>query len=444
MRRYSGFDKVSEALSDLLTISKILFSADLLDIIRSRGLNLKHSPPSGKALFLRFEYGGGVAYALICCENEVTGFTLREGRKWVPGLEGIRRLKDVDGVTYVYGVSIDSLPEPIRSEALKAVRECRKLTYPDSLLGTQLYGFRIGSSVLVKSRHYIAIPAEREGVEYVLILPSEEVLKKDLSAYIVTSMALDFTIAVRGGYGGVVVGAVLPRSEYGDLDELVATPPALILRWREVSTLSKLGGAEAAASLLRATRYVASAHSMGLPHLWLDPSKVLIGKGGEGAEGTVVLGFLGRYSRSFARLVDERYGDPYAFVGVGGTKNDVYSLGMMFIESITGRVPKSYVAIAAAVKSIVTGTPKSLEGVEESVVRGLRDAVRRSVDSLINYLSKLDLRLKKLEERLFRRIGDASLRKALMSCVSLNLEERFPSAQELYNVLSSSAGFRRR
>ncbi len=444
MRRYKDFDKVSEALSDLLTISKILFSADLLDIIRSRGLNLKHSPPSGKALFLRFEFEGGVAYALICCEDEVTGFTLREGRKWVPGAEGIRRLKDVDGVTYVYGVSIDSLPEPIRSEALKAISECRKLTYPNSLLGTQLYGFRVGSSVLIKSRHYLAVPAEREGVEYVLILPSEEILEKDLSAYMVTSMALDFTIAVRGGYGGVVVGAVLPRYKYSDLNELIAMPPALILRWSRVSTLAGSGGGKATSSLLKATRYIARAHSMGLPHLWLDPSKVLIGRGREGREGTVVLGFLGRYSRSVARLVDERYGDPYAFVGMGSARSDVYSLGMMFIESLTGRVPKSYVGIATVMKSIATGTPRSLESVNESLIRGLRDAVKGGVDSLINYLSKLDLKLKKLEERLFRRIGDAGLRKALRSCVSLNLEERFPSAQELYNVLSSSTVFGRR
>ncbi len=441
MRRYSNFQKVSEIFSDLLVISKIMFSADLLDIIETQGPVLSYDSPVSTVVFVRFDYGEGKGYVLLCCKDMLIAAAAREGSRRVFGDDALKLVRDKKGTSYVYGVPLENLPSMLRPSVEKAVNECRELRYPDSLLGTQLYGLKVGNDVLISTEFIVVLPAELDGQKQILVLPSDTLVVSENGKIILSSLALDFSVALANGVR--VSGLFIPRTEYGSVNDLVTAPPSLVIPWASVTLLDnvmKQGKEDFARIVLRRViQYLTRAHEIGVAHLWLDPKKVLVTPVPEkgGSTQVFITGFLGRFPRKLTRFVNPSYCDPYLLLGIEGTHNDVYSLGMIVLETIAGSTLGSRAEIVLALRDALIGAQPSRAKEKYDLYSFIFSIARRDPSKLKDTLSKVvenDVVVKR-DKAVLAKVRDKRLREVLAGCLSLDISERPKEAKELLNVL---------
>ena len=441
MRRYSNFQKVSEILSDLLVISKIMFSADLLDIIESQGPVLSYDSPPSTVIFVRFDYGEGKGYVLLCCKDMLIAAAAREGSRRFFGDDALKLIRSKKGTSYVYGVLLENLPNTLRPSVEKAVDECRELRYPDSLFGTQLYGLRVGNDVLINTEFTVVLPAELDDRKQILVLPSDTLVVRKGGEVILSSLALDFSVALANGVR--VSGLFIPRTEYGSVNDLVTAPPSLVIPWASVTLLNNImrqGKKDFARIVLRrVVQYLARAHEIGVAHLWLDPKKVLVTPAPEkgGSTQVFITGFLGRFPRELTRFVNPSYCDPYLLLGIEGTHNDVYSLGMIVLETITGSTLESRAEVVLALRDALIGAQPSRAKEKSDLYSFIFSIARRDPSKLKDTLSKVvesDVVVKR-DKAVLAKVRDKRLREVLAGCLSLDISERPKEAKELLNVL---------
>ncbi len=441
MRRYSDFRKVSEALSDLLVISKIMFSANLLDIIESQGPVLSYDSPPSTVIFVRFDYGKGIGYVLLCCKDMLIATAAREGSKKVFGDDALKLIRNKKGTSYIYSILLENLPDTLRPSVEKAVNECRELRYPDSLLGTQLYGLKIGNDVLVKTEFIVVLPAELDDRKQILVLPSDTlVISKDGKA-ILSSLALDFSAALANGVE--VSGLFIPRTEYNSVNDLVTAPPSLVLPWTSVTLLDNLmrqGKKEFTGSILRrVVQYLVRAHEVGIVHLWLDPKKILVTSvpGARNSMQVFITGFLGKFLKGLTQFVNPLYCDPYLLLGIEGTHTDIYSLGMIVLETITGSALESRAEIVLALRDASIGAQPSKAKEKSDLYSFIFSTTRRDPGKLKDTLVKImknDMVVRR-DRVVLAKIRDKKLRDVLVRCLSLDISERPKEAKELLNAL---------
>ncbi len=441
MRRYSNFQKVSEILSDLLVVSKIMFSADLLDIIETRGPVLSYDSPPSTVVFVRFDYGEGKGYVLLCCKDMLIAAAAREGSRRVFGDDALKLIRDKKGTSYVYGVLLENLPSMLRPSVEDAVNECRELRYPDSLFGTQLYGLKVGNDVLINTEFTVVLPAELDNRKQVLLLPSDALVVSKDGKVILSSLALDFSVALANGVR--VSGLFIPRTEYGSVNDLVAAPPSIVIPWASVTLLDNImrqGKKDFAKIVLRSVvQYLGRAHEIGVTHLWLDPKKILVTPAPELGSPTQVFitGFLGRFPNGLTRFVNPSYCDPYLLLGIEGTHTDVYSLGMIVLETITGSTLRSRAEIVLALRDALTGTQPSRAKERSDLYSFIFSIARKDPGKLKDALSRIvkNDAVVKWDRAVLAKVRDKRLREVLARCLSLDISERPKEAKELLNVL---------
>ena len=441
MRRYSDFRKVSEALSDLLVISKIMFSANLLDIIESQGPVLSYDSPPSTVVFVRFDYGEGIGYVLLCCKDMLIATAAREKGRKVFGDDALKLIRNKKGTSYIYSILLENLPDTLRSSVERAVGECRELHYPDSLLGTQLYGLKIGNNVLVKTEFIVVLPAELDNRKQILVLPSDTlVVSKDGKA-ILSSLALDFSVALANRVE--VSSLFIPRTEYGSVNDLVAAPPSLVIPWASATSMDNLmkqGKKDFARSILkRVTQYLIRAHEIGIAHLWLDPKKILVTSvpGTRSSVQILITGFLGRFPKGLIRFANPFYCDPYLLLGLEGIHTDVYSLGMIVLETMTGLTLESRAEIVLALRDALVGTQPSGAKGKSDLYSLIFSTARKDPSKLKDAFVKImkNDRVVRRDRATLAKVRDKKLRDVLVRCLSLDISERPKEAKELLNAL---------
>ncbi len=441
MRRYSDFRKVSEALSDLLVISKIMFSANLLDIVESQGPVLSYDSPPSTVIFVRFDYGEGIGYVLLCCKDMLIATAARERGRKVFGDDALRLIRNRKGTSYVYSILLENLPDTLRPSVEKAVGECRELRYPDSLLGTQLYGLKIGNDVLINTEFIVVLPAELDNRRQILVLPSDTLVVGKDGRAILSSLALDFSVALANGVE--VSGLFIPRTEYGSVNDLVAAPPSFVIPWASVTLLDNLirqGKKDFARSVLRrVVQYLTHAHEIGITHLWLDPKKILVTSvpGMRGSMQVFITGFLGKFPKGLTRFANPSYCDPYLLLGIEGTHTDVYSLGMIVLETITGSTLGSRAEIVLALRDALIGTQPSKAKEKSNLYSFIFSIARKDPSKLKDALGRImkNNTVIRRDRAVLAKVRDKRLREVLVRCLSLDISERPKEAKELLNVL---------
>jgi len=440
MRRYSYFQKVSAALTDLLVVSKIMFSANLLDVIESKGPVLSYDSPPSTVIFVRFDYGKGIGYILLCCKDMLIAAATREGNKKVFGNDALKMIRNKKGTSYVYSILLENLPNALKSDVEKAVGECRELRYPDSLLGTQLYGLKISDNVLIDTEFMKVLLAESDNQKQVLILPSDALVVSMNERIILSSLALDFCVALANNIE--VSGLFIPRTKYGSVNEIITAPPSIIIPWVSAILLDNYLKSKERSSartiLAEVIQYVIRAHELGIVHLWLDPRKILVGLSPDGNPKQIfIAGFLGKFPKELIRFINPSYCDPYLLLGAEGVVADVYSLGMIILESLTGSTLESRREITAVLRDALIGAhPEDIKGKSE-LYSILFSIARKNPSKLRNALSKVvnnDI-IKRQDRAILTKVKDRELREVLMRCVSLNIDERPKTAKELLEVL---------
>jgi len=440
MRRYSYFQKVSAALTDLLVVSKIMFSANLLDVIESQGPVLSYDSPPSTVIFVRFDYGKGIGYILLCCKDMLIAVAAREGSKKVSGIDALKMIRNRKGTSYVYSILLENLPSVLKPDVEKAVGECRELRYPDSLLGTQLYGLKIGNSVLINTDFITVLPAELDNQKEILILPSDALIIGKNGKAILSSLALDLCVALANNVE--VSGLFIPRTEYNSVNDIITAPPSIVIPWTSATLLDeyfKRAEKDIAKAILReVTQYVVRAHELGISHLWLDPGKILVRIPSEkGPEQIFITGFLGKFPQGLVRFTNPSYCDPYLLLGVEGVVTDVYSLGMIVLKSLTGSTLESRREITAALRDALIGTrPEDVKG-KSKLYSIVFSTARKDPSKLRSTLSKImnnDI-VKRQDRAILTKVKDRKLREVLTRCLSLNIDERPRSAGELLEVL---------
>lgn len=440
MRRYSYFQKVSAALTDLLVVSKIMFSANLLDVIESQGPVLSYDSPPSTVIFVRFDYGRGVGYVLLCCKDMLIAAAAREGSKKVFGNDALRAIGNKKGTSYVYSVLLENLPSTLKPDVEKAVGECRELRYPDSLLGTQLYGLKIGNSVLVSTDFITVLPAESDNQREVLVLPSEALIIGKNGKVILSSLALDLCIALANNVE--ISSLFIPQTEYSSVNDIITAPPSIVIPWTSAtlldSYLERMKENSARTVLREIIQYVIRAHELGIAHLWLDPGKVLIGSPSKTKNRQVfITGFLGKFPQGLVRFTNPSYCDPYLLLGVEGVVTDIYSLGMIVLKSLTRSTLETRKEITAALRDALIGThPEDIKSKSElySIVFSTARKDPHRLRSTLSRIANNDI-IKRRDRIVLTKVKDRKLREVLTRCISLIIDERPRNAEELLEVL---------
>ncbi len=441
MRRYSNFQEISEYLSDLLIVSKIMFSANLLDIIESRGPVLSYDSPPSTVIFVRFDYGKGVGYVLLCCKDMLVAAAAREESRKVFGEEALRLIRSRKGTSYVYGVMLENIPENLRSGVEKAVSECRELSYPDALLETQLYGLKIGNDVLMSTDFIVVLPAELDSKKHVLILPSDTFMAGEFGRITLASLALDFSIALVNNVS--VSGIFIPRTTYDKVNDLVTAPPSIAISWANAFTLASImrqGRIDIIKDILKkAAQYLSRAHEVGVTHLWLDPQKILVTltPDRDAPMEVFISGFLGRFPKKLVKFVNPSYCDPYVLLGAGGTHTDTYSLGMMILEAVTGSTLETRAEIVLALRDALMNTQPGPAGRKSGLYSLIFSAARKDLEGLRDVLNRLvgNHKISRRDKAVLAKVKNRELRDTLARCLSLNIKERPTKIEELVNSL---------
>ncbi|MDR2932525.1 MAG: protein kinase, partial [Oscillospiraceae bacterium] len=151
-----------------------------------------------------------------------------------------------------------------------------------------------------------------------------------------------------------------------------------------------LGWKEAVHFTLQILRALQHAHDKGIVHRDIKPHNIMLLHNGE----IKVMDFgIARFARSEVRTITDRaigsvhYISPEQAMGDNtDEKSDIYSLGVMLFEMLTGRLPfDADTAVSVAIKQIQTqaARPRSInpdipEGLEEITMRAMqKDAARR-------------------------------------------------------------------
>src|SRR5881394_2963403 len=170
----------------------------------------------------------------------------------------------------------------------------------------------------------------------------------------------------------------------------------------ELKKRGKFSPAEAVAVLRPIMGVLNAAHSMGVVHRDLKPENIMIGKATTGGEPVVKLLDLGiaklrevagaeKTGSTNLTVAGQMLGTPYYMSPeqwgelphdgnseIDG-RADIYSLGVVFYELITGQRPFSGVTLAELRRQHVSVVPKPLHEVDASVPESFGKAIARSI-----------------------------------------------------------------
>jgi serine/threonine protein kinase len=170
----------------------------------------------------------------------------------------------------------------------------------------------------------------------------------------------------------------------------------------EVRKHGKFSAADAVAVLDPIMSVLNAAHAMGVVHRDLKPENIMIGKPSTGGEPVVKLLDLGiaklrevagaeKTGNTNLTIAGQMLGTPYYMSPeqwgelpddgnseIDG-RADIYSLGVVFYELITGQRPFSGVTLAELRRQHVSVVPKSLHEVDASVPENFSKAIARSI-----------------------------------------------------------------
>jgi tetratricopeptide (TPR) repeat protein len=215
---------------------------------------------------------------------------------------------------------------------------------------------------------------------------------------------------------------VIPVYEAGDVDGTLY----LIMRWVEGPDLRSLLKTSGRFSPRRAIRLLqpvaaalAAAHRRGLIHRDVKPANVLIRRGDDEREGHVYLTDFGiarridaestTHTGVFLGTID--YAAPERFQGgMGEPRSDIYSLGCVLFEALTGHVPFERLSAVAKIFAHVDARVPSARAEVEAVPEGLDAIIAKamaknpedrfgSAGELVGALAETLERLEAAEER---------------------------------------------
>jgi hypothetical protein len=170
----------------------------------------------------------------------------------------------------------------------------------------------------------------------------------------------------------------------------------------ELKKRGKFSPADAVAVLDPIMGVLNAAHAMGVVHRDLKPENIMIGKASTGGEPVVKLLDLGiaklrevagaeKTGSTNLTIAGQMLGTPYymspeQWGELPNDKNseidgraDIYSLGVVFYEMITGKRPFSGVTLSELRRQHVSITPPSLHEVDESVPESFSRAISRAI-----------------------------------------------------------------
>jgi eukaryotic-like serine/threonine-protein kinase len=174
----------------------------------------------------------------------------------------------------------------------------------------------------------------------------------------------------------------------------------LVMECLQGETLTKafgrkeLGAQQIIALLIPAMQGVAAAHRTGVVHRDLKPDNIFLCRDQDGAyREPKVLDFgiskvsaaegqmSPRLTRTGAVIGTPYYMAPEQIRGLPDVdkRADVYALGVILYEALTGRVPFDGDTYSALVLEVVTGTPRRLRDLRPDVPRGLEEVVFKAM-----------------------------------------------------------------
>lgn len=167
-----------------------------------------------------------------------------------------------------------------------------------------------------------------------------------------------------------------------------------------IKTRGRIGAAESLDILTPIMSVLETAHSMGVVHRDLKPENIMIGKATENGAPVVKLLDLGiakmreiagdNGGNTALTMAGQVLGTPYYMspeqwgeIPRDGNpeidgRADIYSLGLVFYEMISGRRPFSANTLSELRRDHVTSSPKPLYEVAPDVPRGFSDAIERA------------------------------------------------------------------
>src|SRR5215212_10447393 len=169
----------------------------------------------------------------------------------------------------------------------------------------------------------------------------------------------------------------------------------------ELKTRGRFTAAEAFEVLTPIMSVLDTAHSMGVVHRDLKPENIMVGKSGEGGESSVKLLDLGiakmreiaggdNGGNTALTMAGQVLGTPYYMSPeqwgeiprddsseIDG-RADIYSLGLVFYEMISGKRPFKGNTLHELRREHVTTSPRPLHEVVPDVPRGFSDAIERA------------------------------------------------------------------
>lgn len=141
---------------------------------------------------------------------------------------------------------------------------------------------------------------------------------------------------------------IVPIHDYGEIDGRLFIDMPLIpgTDLAKVVAEGPLPPERAVAIVVQVARALAAAHGAGLVHRDVKPSNILVSTAADGDDHAYLIDFgitkaldATRLSMTYGRLGTPAYMAPERFIGDGDARSDIYALGCVLYEALTGNPP---------------------------------------------------------------------------------------------------------